>query len=173
MPDCDQRFFDRTEKIGRVNLRRHSTRVSKILPGNRGMVEFFPENSAPLLQVTSVAFNGGRFTPSGAEVRASVKRENRTVAASRIAKPRQVELARGGWVLASLSNRSPRRCGRYREIPDRFEAVGTDMSANRQSFSERRIWNAASSEIVKLRRRAKGSEGSTGSRKAESRVVEK
>ena len=75
--------------------------------------------------------------------------------------------------MVSLSKRSPRRCGRYREIPDRFEVVGTDMSAFIQSFSERRIWNAAPSEIVKLRRRAKGSDGSTGSRKVESRVVEK
>ena len=50
----------------------------------------------PLLWESNLGcFSEGRFTPSGAEVRASVKRESRTVAMSRNAKPRQVELARG------------------------------------------------------------------------------
>ena len=91
----DRRFFDRTETFGRSDPRRRLARVSRLLPGNRGKVGFFPESPAPSSRKRLRLFSEGRFTPSGAEVRASVKRESRTVAMSRNANPRQVELARG------------------------------------------------------------------------------
>ena len=95
LPDCVRRFFDRTETFGRVDLRKNSARVSRILPGNRGKVGFFPESPAPSSRRRLRLLSEGRFTPSVAEVRASVEREKWTVATSRNAKPRQVELARG------------------------------------------------------------------------------
>ena len=66
--------------------------VSKIVPGNRVKVGFFPESPAPSRERPRL-FAEGMITPSDAEVRASVERESRTVAMSRNAKPRQVELA--------------------------------------------------------------------------------
>ena len=94
MPDCDRRFFDRTETFARVALRSDSEQFPGYSRETGERSDSF--RRVPLLWESNLGcVSEGRFTPSGAEVRASVKRESRTVAMSRNAKPRQVELARG------------------------------------------------------------------------------